>query len=174
MKTTMRRAALAAVAASILVLVRPVAAAATTPGPAEQPPGLLSGLDEIYVRVDYVSEIVTDSGLKDNDLLIELANRIRDAGFLVLSATPDEASGPMLALTLESVELPTGDVALHGALELREPVNVVRLPGVSTLGSTWYSSVLSATPRSGIVDESRSLVDALADDFIGDAVPDAP
>lgn len=147
-----------------------LAAALTVQAPAQagEPSGVLAGIDEIYVRVDFVSELVTGTGMKDNDLLIELANRIRDAGLLVLAAAPDETTGPLLALTLESVELPTGDVALHGALELREAVELGRRPGVYTLGSTWYSSMLTASPRTDVADEARSLVASLADQFVSD------
>jgi hypothetical protein len=151
-----------------LIAVAWTVVAATAPARASGPAGLLDGIDEVYVRVDYVSELVTGTGMKDHDLLIQLANRIRDAGLLVLSASPGESTGPLLALTLESVELPTGDLALHGTLELREAVELGRRPGIFTMGSTWYSSMLTAAPRTGAADESRAVVAALADQFVAD------
>ena len=39
---------------------------------AEEPSGVLDGIDEVYVRVEYVSELVTERGLGENDLLIVL------------------------------------------------------------------------------------------------------
>lgn len=137
----------------------------------EDAPGILDGIDQIGVRMDYLSEAVSEAGLKDYDLLLELSNPLRDAGLLVLSATPEETSDPVLVLTLESVELPTGDLALHAALELREPVAPARLPGVLALGSTWYSSILTASPRSNVVQESRAIVSSLARQFLGDRFP---
>ncbi|HMB68715.1 MAG TPA: hypothetical protein VKU85_05365 [bacterium] len=146
-----------------------VLAASALPTPARaEVPGILAGLDEVYVRVDYLSDVVLGAGMKDHDLLIQLADHVRGAGILVLQAGPEDSSGPLLALTVESVELPTGDVALHAALELREVVELDRRPGVYTLGSTWYSSMLTASPRMDVAGESRALVAALSDQFVAD------
>lgn len=153
-------------------LAAPIAVAAALAAVAQtratEPPGVLAGIDEVYVRVDHVSELVSGSGMRDHDLLIELADRVRDAGLLVLAAPPDEVQGPLLAFSLQGIELPTGDVALHGALELREAVELGRRPGVFTVGSTWYSSMLTASPRTGLADESRAMMAALADQFVAD------
>lgn len=152
-------------AAAVLILLGTGAGPA---GRAQEPVAVLSGIDRVWVRCDYLSEMVSDSGMKKNDLLIQLADRVREAGLLVLSADSTEASGPLLVLTLESVEMPSGDLALHGALELREQVTPARLPGLFVLGSTWYASMLTVSPREGVADESRNVVAGLADQFTRD------
>jgi hypothetical protein len=151
----------------LLLQVLLVQAAVAAPGEGE-PGDVLQGLERVYVQVDYVCEEVTDAGLQDNDLLIQLADGIRDAGLLVLSSDPEAPTGPLVVLTVDSVVLPAGETVLHGALEVREVVTLARRPTVMTFGSVWCASVLVFAEPGNVADRSREVVDELTSSLLTD------
>lgn len=157
-----------------LVLTLLLAMPAESTEPAATTADVLRGLDRVYVQVDYVSEILADGGIREADLLVELANGLRESGLLVLSADPEQPGSPLAALAIESVELPTGHVVLHGSLDLREVVTLAREPTVTAFGSVWYTSVLEYSLVPELRDNSHAVVAALAATLVADLTAGRP
>jgi hypothetical protein len=141
---------------------------AGSPPTGSRPTSVLGGLERLYVHISYLSEMATEVGVDEQDLVSEVSLNLSRAGLVVLSAESYRPDTPFVSITLDTVVLPSGDMAYHLSFELQEDVFLARDKYIVTSGSTWYSSRFGISDDTALPDDCLMSVDSLVDEFLAE------
>ena len=107
-------------------------------------------------------------GVDEDDLVNEVSLSLSRAGLIVLSAESYRPDTPFVSLTMDTVVLPSGDMAYHLSFELQEDVLLARNRYVMTSGSTWYSATFGISDETALPDDCLMSLESLVDEFLAE------
>jgi hypothetical protein len=145
-----------------------------SPPPGARAENVLQGLERLTVHVSRVSETVSAGGVDAQALVRDTSLQLSRAGLLVLSAESPLRDTPFVAVALDALELPAGEIAFHASLELQEDVLPARNRNVSTLASTWYSSRFGLSEPTTLKDDVLAAVQSMVDEFLAEWTTTVP
>lgn len=135
---------------------------------------VLRDLDKLFVEFTHLAQTDPDAdeasevGIDGETIVREASLALSRSGLVVLSAESYRPETPFLSIVVTTLELPDEAVILHVTLELQEEVRLARDDRVSTYGSTWYSTNISAAARTALHDEVAVCVESLLDEFLAE------
>jgi hypothetical protein len=139
-----------------------------------QAASVLQGLERLYVQVSHISDTASAGGVDAAVFVRDTSLMLSRAGLVVLSVESPLPDTPFVSLALDALELPAGEIVFHASLELQEAVLPTRNPGVSTVGSTWYSSRFGLCHPTALPDDLLAAVQSMTDEFLAEWAATVP
>ncbi|MGH7646322.1 MAG: hypothetical protein ACREMR_12150 [Gemmatimonadales bacterium] len=129
---------------------------------------VLNGLSVVWVLVEDVDEVVEQAGLGQDQLRVEVADRLRAAGIRVVGRGAGmQAEAPSFVyLRVQAYEAEHGDYAFTVDLELHEQVRLTRDSTITALAVTWQASGAFGTVAPQEVASLRSWVEEFVDSLV--------
>jgi len=130
---------------------------------------LLRGLKEVFVEVDDLDFRVERLGLTTDHLRTDAVNKLKMVGIKVQSEKESMTTPgiPHLHILVEVLGTPSGNYAAHIRVELREPVNLMRNPGMEIFATTWTSGRFGVTQSlSDVRQQEQQLIDTFVNEYL--------
>lgn len=130
---------------------------------------LLRGIKEVFVEVEDLDFKLEREGLTIDHLRTDAVNKLKMAGIKVQSEKESMTTpgSPHLHIMVKVLGAAEGTYAAHIRIELREPVSLVRQPGMEVFASTWTTGIFGVTHSlSDVRQQEQELIDKFINEYL--------